>query len=281
MIDMVEREKIPLNDYEPSPSYRILDRVVRIVTPQKYETFVTFHHLIRCTDNLVDEGESYQDAEEAITGQRRILKSSLQGEVVNPQMELDQELVGVITRIPDKLRTNFLRRYGDLLRYFEMDLLHRLQLKPYNKKELDEHIKGGFTSFFAGLKIILQGEELSGDGRYLGLTRVHGETEPLRDLAEDLERGLILHARGNGAGWVDKLEVGREVPYKEIHAYVVSRRGRLAKDMFGLAPAAFREFGGIIGFLMTVDYYKRSFFIARWRFSSKSPVIFADRRMLL
>lgn len=279
---MQEREKRPLvlNDQEPSISARMLDRVIRAVKPERYGTYHLYWHLMRATDNLVDQGESSAEVEEALGGQRRLLRALLREEQFCPQTILEEELKDLALRLPNKIRAPFILRYSSLLTYFDIDLKHRMNIQPYGKEELDQHIEGGFTAWFGGLKMVLYGRDLSGNPLYLALARVHGEAEPLRDIDEDLERGLVLHSRENGAHWVDRLKEGEEVPVREINEYVLRRRGSLAKVMHKLAPEAFREFGGLIGFLMTVDYYKRSVLIGtRWRFTPKEPVVFAKHRM--
>lgn len=275
---MIERKEILVNPEEHSSSAKILDKVVRVFKPKRYETYSLYARIMRSVDNLVDEGEIFQEAKRVLEGQRETLNSLRNGEPVFCQTEFDQALAELTDKIPSHLKESFLQKHDALLRYFELDLSHRLNLTPYGKTELDEHIAGGFTSYFAILKIILNDQNLSGKTPYLHLTRIHGEAEPLRDIAEDLEYGLILHARENGAEWIEKLQVGAEVPNQAIDAYVVRRRGGLTKRMFCLAPEAVKEFGGIIGLLMTLDYYKRSFCIAQWRFIPKEPVIFAKKR---
>lgn len=275
---MIGQKEILINSEEHSSSAKILEKAVRVFKPKRYETYSLYARIIRSVDNLVDEGEIFQEAERVLEGQRKTLNSLWNGEPIFCQTEFDQALAELTDKIPSHLKQSFLQKYGTLLECFKLDLSHRLNLISYGKTELDEHIDGGFTSYFAGLKIILNDQNLSGKMPYLHLTRIHGEAEPLRDISEDLEYGLILHARENGAEWIEKLQVNAEVPNQAIDAYVVRRRGGLAKRMFCLAPEAVKEFGGVIGLLMTLDYYKRSFCIARWRFIPKEPVIFAKKR---
>lgn len=278
---MTEGQAESFNDYEYSSSCRILKRVVRIVKPSKYAEFSTYCHIMRWVDNLVDEGTSFKQAQEVITNQRRFTNSLLSCNTRDIIQTPDtDELKILASSIPHPLKVPFLRRWDSLLDYYQIDLIHRFNLTPYSQTDLAAHHFGGFTSWFAGLKIILNGQDLSGDPNFLNLALAHGQSEPLGDIAEDLEQGLVLHSKEDGAGWVECLIPGGEVPYADIDSYVVSRRGKLAKRIFKLAPAAYREFGGIIGLLATLDYYKRVPVIANRRFIPKRQVIFAKNRML-
>lgn len=274
-----EKEQTIFTAEEPSASFRVLNKVVRIVFPEKYPIFNSAQSLARYTDNVIDEGHSLEEAQGILGDQQKVVKAfNGYSSVYNPTSPVQKELVNIIHSIPTPLQKPFLQSYSELLRYFEDELRHRISLAPYQKEELSQHINGGYTAVSRLIKIILFESDLSNPS-YICLTQIHGQAEPLADLSEDLTRGAVIHCREDNAEWVDLLKPQTEVPYEEIDRYVVKRRQPLSQAMARLAHSPINEFGGIFGVLHSLDYYHRAYSLSKLRFQPQKPVIFAQERI--
>ena len=272
-----EIKQIPqLDTTEHSSSGKILDRVIQITQPHRYPLYKAYWNIVRGVDNLVDEGSSYSRANQILKEQRELTTQTN----INVSSSSGESLLSILSQIPLPLQKSFLAHHLSLIDYFDIDLAHRLNLTPYTPQEMSRHIRGGFPELFANLRIILLDKDIPPNSKFNQLAFTHGQIEPLGDIDEDLERGLILHCRENAAPWIDVLEPGQPVPEEEIDQYVKNHRSALAKKLRKLSPTAIQGFGGLFGTLITLDYLKRSLYsVPNLKFQPKSPVIFASQRL--
>lgn len=262
---------------EHSLSAKVMDRVVRVVKPNAYDSFHRLMLLMRATDNAVDEGKSFAFAKECIKSQWEYLDNVHEVDPDN-DLFLVSELGQLLSDLPEKSRPMFIDRYLGLLKYFYLDLLHRHYLRPYSQERLNKHRDNGFFQFFGSIKVILNGENVDDNGKFRELTNIWAKSEPIGDLEEDLRCGLVFFTSEEGADWVKELKPGSPVNEQEINSYIDTIKIELSRQMIKLAPAAMQEIGGIVGLLMTLDFVKRSIFLRRKKFAPKKEVIYGSGR---
>lgn len=253
--------------------------IIKILHPRKYDLVRAQWRILRYADNLADEGTSYSQARALLNEQEDLIRKARAGERLKPKNEMEGDFNFLVSGVQPELRPPFFDYHLKVLTAFGGDLEHRCTHQPYTVEEFRPRIEGGFHSFFGMFKIVFLDQDLTTNTGFGKLLFTHGYAEALIDLGEDLTRGLILPPRDPSNPWVDRLVPGRVVPNLHIDQYVLSKRGSLADAYFQQAPASFREFGGIMGLLMTADYYKRAFQLGRLRFRPTSQVIFASQKI--
>ncbi len=233
---------------------------------------------MRAIDNLVDEGNSFEEAKKLIKEQWIALSKMSKFENLSSDLSfLGTELNALVNGIHDKdLKLNFIKHYQKLLFYYYLDLLHRKHAKPYREDRLTKHREGGFYHLFGAIKILLRDSDLE-KSNFKDLMDAWAEAEPLDDIEEDLPVGLVLYSPKDGADWVKNLKKHEAVNIKEIDAFVRKIRWQLSRGLLNSFMAGYQEFGGIVGLLMSLDFAKRGVFLLTKRFQPKEEVVFASK----
>lgn len=266
---------------ERSRSKRHMDAVVNAsFSRNRYLSYIVYGRWMRAIDNVVDEGPNYDEAKKVVDKQIDIVAGKSVQHKDSVPAYYDEALTYVLNKASPEHAKEMKKSVLGLLDYFSVDLEHRHTLTAFSRSDLDRHIDGGFPLFYQGIKLILYNKPLRHQG-FWDLARIHGKTETLGDLEEDMDRGFLPHDMQK-AVWVHDLRPGEKLSDTTIHKideYIGDYRGPLADRMKHLAPYAFVEFPTFMGALWMAEYIRRSYLLRLKRFQPKGDIVFARLRI--